>query len=180
MGYFAVVLSRHDDGWDVNDIDLDEIDDLSDLADAMRESSAMSETEATALLFFEQEDAWFAVARVDGEDDPRVFVSDSDAVGQSAYAEMLLEAASGARGAGLDLEDLEVEIEDDDAAEEDEDDEPAEPVSGPVGDSELLTDLGTSGETLLSLCAKEGMLPSEILTTLAETLGAAEALESVR
>ncbi|HUR73974.1 MAG TPA: tRNA adenosine deaminase-associated protein [Sporichthya sp.] len=179
MGYFAVVLSRHEDGWDANDIDLDEIDDLTDLADQMRESSALSETEATALLFFEQEDAWFAVVRVDGEDDPRVFVSDSDAVGVSAYAEMLLEAAGGVRGA-IEVEDLEVEADDDDAPDEDEDEEPEEVVSGPVGESDLLADLGTDSETLLSLCAKEGLLPSEILTTLAEAVGAGEALESVR
>ena len=177
MGYFAVVLSRHEDGWDANDIDLDEVDDLSDLADQMRESSDVSETEATALLFFEQEDAWFAVVRVDGEDDPRVFVSDSDAVGISAYAEMLLEAAG--RGTGIALEDLDVEADDDDEA-DDADDEPEELDSGPVGDSELLSDLGTGSESLLALCAKEGLLPSEILTTLAEAAGAAEALESVR
>jgi putative tRNA adenosine deaminase-associated protein len=179
VGYFAVVLSRHEDGWDANDIDLDEIDDLTDLADQMRESSALSETEATALLFFEQEDAWFAGVRVDGEDDPRVFVSDSDAVGVSAYAEMLLEAAVGVRGASLEIDDLEVEADDDDA-DEDGEDEPEELDSGPVGDSDLLSDLGTDGETLLSLCAKEGLRPSEILTPLAEGAGAAEALESVR
>ena len=52
--------------------------------------------------------------------------------------------------------------------------------AGPVGDSELLADLGTDREALLGLCAKEGLLPSEILTTLAENAGAGEALESVR
>ncbi|WP_293771370.1 tRNA adenosine deaminase-associated protein [Sporichthya sp.] len=178
MGYFAVVLSRHDDGWDANDIDLDGIDDLTDLADGMRESSELSDIDSTSLLFFEQEDAWFAVVRVDGEDDPRVFVSDSDAVGISAYAEMLLEAAAGARGASLAIDGLEVEAPADE--DEDDDDEPAELESGPVGDSELLSDLGTGSEALLALCAKEGLLPSEILTTLAQAVGAAEALESVR
>ncbi|MBA3743742.1 MAG: tRNA adenosine deaminase-associated protein [Sporichthya sp.] len=178
VGYFAVVLSRHDDGWDANDIDLDGIDDLTDLADGMRESSELSDIDSTSLLFFEQEDAWFAVVRVDGEDDPRVFVSDSDAVGISAYAEMLLEAAAGARGASLAIDGLEVEAPADE--DEDDDDEPAELESGPVGDSELLSDLGTGSEALLALCAKEGLLPSEILTTLAQAVGAAEALESVR
>ncbi len=178
MGYFAVVMTRHEDGWDANDIDLDEIDDLTDLADQMRESSDLSETDSTALLFFEQEDAWFAVVRVDGEDDPRVFVSDSDAVGISAYAEMLLEAAG--RGTAIGVDDLEVEVDDGDDDEDDDEDEPEELDSGPVGDSDLLSDLGTGGESLLALCAKEGLLPSEILTTLAEAAGAAEALESVR
>lgn len=179
MGYFAVVLARHEDGWDANDIDLDGIDDLTDLADGMRESSDLSDADSTSLLFFEQEDAWFAVVRVDGEDDPRVFVSDSDAAGLSAYAEMLLEAASGALGS-IAVDDLEVEAVDSDDEDDEDDDEPAEVESGPVGDSELLSDLGTSGEALLALCAKEGLLPSEILTRLAEAAGAAEALESVR
>lgn len=180
MGYFAVVLARSEVGWDANDIDLDEIDDLTDLADKMRESSSEADPEATFLLFFEQEDAWFALVRVDGEDDPRVFVSDSDAGGESAYAEMLLEAATGSRGAAVivdDLVDEEVVAEDPDA---DAEDEAEELVAGPVGDSELLTDLGTSSDTLLQLCAKEGMLPSEVLSALAEAAGAGEALESVR
>ncbi|WP_019874576.1 tRNA adenosine deaminase-associated protein [Sporichthya polymorpha] len=179
MGYFAAVLTRTEDGWDANEIDLDEIEDLTDLADAMRESSADADPESTSLLFFEQEDAWFAVVRVDGEEDPRVFVSDSDAVGHSAYAEMLLEAAGGT-GAALAVEELDVEPEDSDAVDDDADDEPEDLDAGPVGDTELLTDLGTDGETLLSLCSKEGMLPSEILTALAEAAGAGEALESVR
>ncbi len=178
MGYFAAVLTRSEDGWDAKDIDLDEIDDLTDLADGMRNSVGDPDAEATCVLFFEQEDAWFAVVRVDGEDDPRVFVSDSDAAELSAYAEMLLEAAAGP-GASLAIEDLEVEVGDSEA-DPDSDDEPEKVESGPVGDPELLADLGTDSETLLALCAKEGLLPSEILTTLAEAAGAAEALESVR
>jgi putative tRNA adenosine deaminase-associated protein len=180
VGYFAVVLARSEDGWDANDIDLDEIENLGDLADAMRDSSTLTDLESTSLLFFEQEDAWFAVVRVDGEDDPRVFVSDSDAVGQSAYAEMLLEAAAGNRGATILIEDLEVENLESGVGEDDGEDEPEALVAGPVGDRELLSDLGTDGEALLQLCAKEGLLPSEILTTLAEAAGAGEALEAVR
>ncbi len=180
MGYFAVVLARHDDGWDANDIDLDAIDDLADLADAMRDSSSLTDGDATWLLFLEREDAWFAVVRVDGEDDPRVFISDDGAIDHSAYAEMLLEAAGGTRAGGLvaipDLDDEAEESED----EEDEDSEPAELDSGPVGDHDLLADLGTDAETLVALCEKEGLLPSEILTTLADNAGAAEVLEAVR
>lgn len=181
MGYFAVVLARSEDGWDANDIDLDEIDDLTDLADEMRDSSSDADSDSTFLLFFEQEDAWFAVVRVDGEEDPRVFVSDSDAGEESAYAEMLLEAANGARGATAVVEDDLGAEEIDSDAESDEDEDDAEKAeAGPVGDSEVLSDLGTSSDSLLQLCAKEGMLPSEILTALAEAAGAGEALESVR
>lgn len=178
MGYFAVVLTRHDGGWDVNDVDLDEVDDLSDLADLMRDSAASEDSEGPFLLFLEQEDLWFAVVRVDGEDDPRVFVSDRGAVGLSAYAEMLLEAAAGNRA---DDAEPELELVDEDAEEsEDADEEVPAEDTGPVGDQDLLADLGTDASALVDLCTKAGMLPSEVLTFLAEKAGAADALESVR
>lgn len=176
MAYFTVVLARTEDGWDANDIDLDEVEEIGDLADAMRGSSPDADTDTTFLLFLEQEDAWFAVVRVDGEDDPRVFISDDGAVRHSAYAEMLL-AAAGSEATALALDGLD-EVDAEDA--EKSDDEPAELTSGPVGDSELLADLGTVSGDLMALCAKEGLLPSEVLTTLAEAAGAADALESVR
>ncbi|MGQ0623794.1 MAG: tRNA adenosine deaminase-associated protein [Sporichthyaceae bacterium] len=172
MGYFAAVLARHDDGWDVNDVDLDGIDDVADLAQAMRDSSDLADPDSTFLLFLEQEDAWFAIVRVDGEDDARVFVSDERAVEHSAYAEMLLEGTT----IEDDLDALDLDAD----SETESEDEPADEGSGPVGDHLLLTDLGTDGDSLLALCAKEGLLPSEILSTLAENAGAPEALESLR
>lgn len=180
MGYFAVVLSRLDGDWDANDVDLDEVETLGDLADAMRGAAPTGDGEGTHLLFLEQEDAWFAVVRVDGEDDPRVFISDRGAIVHSAYAEMLLEAA------GTDDDDLpSLDILaggfDPDAETEDEPaDEPAELDSGPLGEADVLADLGTDAESLVALCGKEGLLPSEILTTLAEQAGAGDALEAVR
>jgi putative tRNA adenosine deaminase-associated protein len=179
VAYFAVVLARSDDGWDVNDVDLDEIDDLTDLADLMRES-ADEESDGPFLLFLEQEDLWFAVVRVDGEDDPRVFVSDRQAVVHSAYAEMLLEAAGDKVDLG-DVDDVLPVVDDEDSEGEDDDEGgPKAEDSGPVGDHDLLADLGTNANQLVDLCTKEGMLPSEVLTYLAEQAGAAEALESVR
>ncbi|MGQ0631796.1 MAG: tRNA adenosine deaminase-associated protein [Sporichthyaceae bacterium] len=172
MGYFAAVLTRHDDGWDVNDVDLDGIDDVGDLAQAMRDSSELADADSTFLLFLEQEDAWFAVVRVDGEDDARVFVSDERAVEHSAYAEMLLEGSTPEDA----LDSIDLDGDAGPAAA----DEPAVEGSGPVGDHLLLTDLGTDGESLLALCSKEGLLPSEILSTLAENAGAPDALEAFR
>ena len=180
MAYFAVVLARSEDGWDVNDVDLDEIDDLSDLADLMRDS-ADEDSEGPFLLFLEQEDLWFAIVRVDGEDDPRVFVSDRAAVEHSAYAEMLLEAAGGeAALAGEDVDVLPDPDADDDEPDGDDEPEGVVEASGPIGDHDVLADLGTDADSLVELCTKEGMLPSEVLTYLAEQAGAADALESVR
>jgi putative tRNA adenosine deaminase-associated protein len=171
VGYFAVVLTRVEDEWETNDIELDEVETLDDLADAMRESADV-DGDGPILLLLEQEDLWFAVVRVDGEDDPRVFVSDRSAIEHSAYAEMLLEAAES------DDEALAVDLDED---EDDEDDDDREELDdGPVGDLEILADLGTSADKLRELCESKGVLPSEALTTLAERAGAAAALETVR
>lgn len=170
MGYFAVMLTRAQDGWDTNDIELDEVDSLAELAEVMRECVDEIDAEWPVLLLLEQEDLWFALVRVDGDEDPRVFVSDRHAVEHSAYAEMLLEGT-----AGHPEEDL---GEDENGA----DNEPqeAEIDDGPVGDLEILADHGTDAKALLALCESDGVLPSEALTALAERAGAVGALESVR
>jgi putative tRNA adenosine deaminase-associated protein len=174
VGYFAVVLTRNEAEWETNDIELDEVETLDDLADAMRDTADL-ESDGPILLLLEQEDLWFAVVRVDGEDDPRVFISDRSAIEHSAYAEMLLEAAQSEEDA-LDVDDL-----DSDEEEEDDEDERDSGVDdGPVGDLEILSDLGTSADLLRDLCESKGVLPSEALTTLAERAGAAGALETVR
>jgi putative tRNA adenosine deaminase-associated protein len=174
VGYFSVVLTRGDSGWDTNDIDLDEVESLEDLADAMRDTADI-DGDGPILLLLEQEDLWFAVVRVDGEDDPRVFVSDRSAIEHSAYAEMLLEAAQ-ADDDSLMADETDERDEDD----EEEDEDREKPDDGPVGDLEILADLGTNADTLQQLCESEGVLPSEALTTLAERAGAAGALETVR
>lgn len=60
---------------------------LSDLTDLAREASV---DEDTVLVYIEQEDAWFGVVRVDGEEDPRIYVSDASAAARSSYGEILL------------------------------------------------------------------------------------------
>jgi putative tRNA adenosine deaminase-associated protein len=168
VAYFAALLARTDDGWESTDIELDQVDDLEGLADLMREAAV---DERPVLLFLEQEDLWFAVVRVDGDDDPRVFVSDRAAVAHSAYAEMLLPAEA------EPFVDLAPAAPDDELVEDE--DTPA-PATGPTGDADVLSDLGTAEADLLALCAREGVLPNDALTTLAERAGAVEALESVR
>jgi len=173
VGYFAVVLTRDEDEWETNDIELDEVESLDDLADAMRDTADL-DSDGPILLLLEQEDLWFAVVRVDGEDDPRVFVSDRSAIEHSAYAEMLLEAAES------DEEALAADLDDDDEDDDEDEDDREELDDGPVGDLEILADLGTSADKLRDLCESKGVLPSEALTTLAERVGAAAALETVR
>lgn len=85
--YFAALLARTEDGWEASDTELDDVETLSDLTDLAREASV---DEDTVLVFIEQEDAWFGVVRVDGEEDPRIYVSDASAAARSSYGEILL------------------------------------------------------------------------------------------
>jgi putative tRNA adenosine deaminase-associated protein len=176
--YFAALLARTEDGWEASDTELDDVETLSDLADLAREASP---EEDTVLVLIEQEDAWFGVVRVDGEDDPRIYVSDAAAAARSAYGELLLtdELLGREPGAddGTDLDALDLDgTEDGESGDEDDEDGPAADAvpHSPVGDSEILDDLGVSEKELRALDAEEA------LGAIAEALGASEVLETVR
>ena len=85
--YFAALLARTEDGWEASDTELDDVETLS-RSDRPRPGSLPDED--TVLVFIEQEGAWFGVVRVDGEEDPRIYVSDAAAAGRSSYGEILL------------------------------------------------------------------------------------------
>ncbi|MFI8234619.1 hypothetical protein ACIGDI_38040 [Streptomyces sp. NPDC085900] len=176
--YFAALLARTEDGWEASDTELlDNVETLSDLADLAREASAEDDT---VLVLIEQEDAWFGVVRIDGEDDPRIYVSDAAAAARSSYGEILLTDELLGREPGDDGPDLDAldldgtedgEDEDDDG---DEESGSAEAVPhSPVGDVEILDDLGVNAKELRSL-------DEDALTAIAEALGASEVLETVR
>ncbi|MET8981505.1 hypothetical protein ABZX85_38510 [Streptomyces sp. NPDC004539] len=168
--YFAALLARTEDGWEASDTELDDVETLSDLADLARESSVEDDT---VLVLIEQEDAWFSVVRVDGEDDPRVYVSDAAVASRSSYGELLLADLLAKDSDDDDLDALDLDGTED--GEEDEEDDPsAEAVPhGPVGDPRLLDDLGISEKQLKTF-------DSDALTEIAEALGATEMLEAVR
>lgn len=175
--YFAALLARTEDGWEASDTELDDVETLSDLTDLARDASP---DEDTVLVFIEQEDAWFGVVRVDGEDDPRIYVSDGPAAARSSYGEILLtdellgREPGDADGADLDALDLDG-TEDGEPGDDEETDIAVEAVpSGPLGDYEILADLGVEEKDLLALDTDDA------LSEIAETLGAAEVLETVR
>ena len=165
MPYFAAALARSAGVWSATEVDLDEVEDLEALAELLRE---MADGDGPGLLLLEQDDEYVAVVRVDGGsgslDEPRVFLSDRRAVQASAVAAMLWE---------------DVPVGGQDGADDDQD-EGTRPVAQPVGDAALLTDLGTSAEELLDLCAEEGLLPADVLSGLCERAGCLDALEQVR
>ncbi|MFD5797520.1 hypothetical protein ACFWIO_29145 [Streptomyces diastatochromogenes] len=176
--YFAALLARTEDGWEASDTELDDVETLSDLADLAREATP---DEDTVFVLIEQEDAWFGLVRVDGEEDPRIFVSDAAAAARSAYGELLLtdELLGREPGSddGPDLDSLDLDGTEDGET-EDEDDEEGSAVGavphGPVGDGRILDDLGVSEKELL------GLDPNEALAEIAEALGASDVLETVR
>ena len=149
MPYFTAVLARDGDKWFPRNVDVDALESLDDLADALR-AREVGEAEPV-LAFIEREDSWWAVVRVDGDEDPRVFVSDVAGAAASTYSEL-----------------LEIEV-----------DEDAGPSGGCAGDFDLLMDLGTSPEDLQEMCDDE-MLPVDALAAVAEAGGFAEVLDSLR
>lgn len=150
MSYFTAVLAREGDKWSSRDVDVDDVEDLTDLADRLR---LIENDDEPVLLLVEREDAWWAVVRVDGDEDPRVFLSDLAAPAHSPYAAFL-------------------EVADADAGDED--------VSGTCGgDLDLLADLGTSADDLREMCEEE-VIPMDAMAAVAEAGGFAEALDSLR
>jgi len=174
--YFAALLARTEDGWEASDTELDDVETLSDLADLAREASTEDDT---VLILIEQEETWFGVVRVDGEDDPRIYVSDAAAAARSSYGEILLTdellgREPGDDDADLDSLDLDGTEDGEDEEDGDEDTPSAESVPhSPVGDAEILDDLGVSAKELRTL-------DEDALNTIAEALGASEVLETVR
>lgn len=197
MAYFAALLARYADEWQARDVDLDEVDDGVSLVEFIREACEDEEPD-TAVVLLEREDAWFAVVRLDVDEDPRVFASDLAGVSRSGYADLLTAGslvpvgpdggpleplpASVAEAALPVADEPEPESDLDEDAEVELDDEeyagPSTP-SGPAGDAALLADFGQSAKELISLC--DGRLaPSDALAEIAGCLGASEELEAVR
>ncbi|WLW58535.1 hypothetical protein [Streptomyces sp. YU58] len=176
--YFAALLARTEDGWEASDTELlDNVETLSDLADLAREASPEDDT---VLVLIEQEDAWFGVVRIDGEEDPRIYVSDAAAAARSSYGEILLTDELLGREPGDDEPDLDaLDLDGTEDGEDEDDDDSEEGGSGeavphgPVGDAEILDDLGVGEKELKALSA-------DALTEIAESLGASEVLETVR
>jgi putative tRNA adenosine deaminase-associated protein len=124
------------------------------------------------LLFVEEDDEWFAIVRVDEDGDPRVFLSDGRAMETSELGALFGEAAA--------VTEPPEEDDDEDDADDDEDDDAGQTSGDPVGDPDVLSDLGTPEKRLLALCAEEGQLPADVISTLCESAGCLEALDALR
>lgn len=172
MPHSALAVARSGKTWVGADVDLDELEDLDAVVDALRDRF---ETD-TVVLLVEEDDEWCGIVRLEGDEDVRVFVSDGRVVEIPGLAQRFFEDAVPPM-APLSLDD----DDDDDEEQDDEDDDDAgSPDIEPVGDADLLADLGTSGKQLLALCAEEGVLPSDLIAAVVESAGAGDVLEKLR
>lgn len=153
---FSAAFVRTPDGWSGAEVDLSSAEIVDDLGDAVQESLGLTGDEL-ALLCVEVEDEWFSIARYMGDFEPRVFLSDAHAVMSDLLGELFAEFA----GVAPDKENGDLGVR-------------------PVGDLELLGDLGMSSEELLELSMEEGVLPADILSVIAEKLGFADELDRLR
>ncbi|MCK9922254.1 tRNA adenosine deaminase-associated protein [Frankia sp. AgPm24] len=160
----AIAIAREHGHWSVHDLDPADLDDLDALTDAMRDLG-----DASVVAFLEEDDEYLAIVRLgDKQLDPSVFLSDRRALVSSDLADRLFSDALPSM-AGLSTED-----------DEDDDDSAALLQASPVGDLDLLADLGTSEEDLLELIGEEGMLPADLISALSERAGAGEIFDDAR
>jgi putative tRNA adenosine deaminase-associated protein len=120
VSYFAAVFARTESGWIGADADLSETLGLDDVADLMRETAVEAIGDLVVLLV-EEDDTWFGVIRMDGDDEPRVFLSDPEAGRSSRIGVQLAEPLG------------------------------ESPDGEPAGEAELLDDLGIDANQLVEL-----------------------------
>ncbi len=148
---------------------------VEEVADRLRDVDADA---PVALLFVESDDAYLVILRLDDGEDLRVFGSDGAFAEESRLGALLLGDIE------MPVPELDtVVVGSDEESEESEEAEvtvPADPDVEPVGDADLLADLGVPAAPLLALCAREGMLPSDVTAEVCQAIGAGDAVEELR
>jgi len=167
--YFASALARTDGKWFARELDFSELEDLDGLVEEIRRGADDADV---VLLFVEEDDEWFGIVRLDEDADPRAFISDGRVVETSSVGALLAEAAT--------VTEPDEDDDDEDDDEEEEEDEAIRIDGDPIGDPELLSDIGTPAKRLLALCAEEGQLPADIISSLCESAGCLDSLEELR
>jgi len=173
---FAAAVARDKNGWTASEIELTGLADIDEVADRLLDVEPEAEV---SVLFVEADDQYLVILRLDEGEDLRVFGSDSAFAEESRLGALLLGDIE-APAIDLDVAST-VSADEDHTDDEEADDDPvADPDVDPVGDSEILADLGVSSSRLLALCAQEGLMPSDVTASVAEKLGCADELEELR
>jgi putative tRNA adenosine deaminase-associated protein len=165
VSYFAAALARSEQGWTGVELDLDEVDDLESLAD-LPARPHRRRAPGPALLLLEEDDEHLAVVRVDGGAgslaEPRVLpVRPARRARQRRRGH-----AVGGRRRTRPATTTTTRA-------------PARSPS-PSATRRCSADLGHVAQDLLDLCAEEGLLPADVLTTVCERAGCDDVLERLR
>jgi putative tRNA adenosine deaminase-associated protein len=172
VSYFAAAVVREKGDWTVAELNLRGAADVDEVAERLRDVAPDADL---SLLFVEADDTYLVILRLDEGEDLRVFGSDS------AYAE---ESRLGALLVG-DLKTSVAGLDDTEqarpAATDDDSEQPAvDPEADPVGEADLLADLGMPAQRLLALCAHEGMMPADVTAEICQVLGCVDDVEELR
>ncbi|PZG14781.1 hypothetical protein C1I95_20935 [Micromonospora craterilacus] len=173
MSYFAAAVVREKGGWTAAELNLRGAADVDEVAERLRDIAPDADL---SLLFVEADDTYLVILRLDEGENLRVFGSDS------AYAE---ESRLGALLVG-DLKAPVTALDDTEearpaATSDDDNEQPAvDPEADPVGEADLLTDLGIPAQRLLALAAHEGMMPADVTAEICLVLGCVDDVEELR
>jgi putative tRNA adenosine deaminase-associated protein len=172
LSTFAAAVARGKNGWTASELDLSGLGDIDEVVDALRDAEPDA---SLTLLFVESDDQYLAILRLDEGEDLRVFGSDSAFADESRIGSVLLGEIE---APALEIDEL-TASRDQDEEEEDEEPEP-DPDADPVGDAELLADLGVSSHRLLTLCGREGMMPADVTAEICQQIGCGDEVEELR
>lgn len=170
LSTFAAAVARGKNGWTASELDLTGLADIDEVVDALRDVEPDADV---ALLFVESDDQYLAIVRLDEGEDLRVFGSDSAFVEESRIGQVLLGEIEAPPA--LEIDDLTSGTDD-----ENSDSPSTDPDADPVGDADLLNDLGISSKRLLGLCGQEGMLPSDVTAEICQRIGCGDEVEELR
>lgn len=175
MSYFAAAVVRGSKGWMASTLDLTGAADVEEVADRLRDVDPEA---GLSLLFVESDDVYLVIMRLDEGEDLRLFGSDAAFAEESRLGALLLGEVE---EPALEIEEV-TAVADGAPAVEQEPDPDAEVDADidPVGDADLLADLGVSSRQLLALCATEGMLPADITAEIGQMIGFGDEVEELR
>jgi putative tRNA adenosine deaminase-associated protein len=176
VSYFAAAVVRGSTGWSAAELDLGGAADIDEVADLLREVDVDADT---SLLFVESDDAYLAILRLDDGEDLRIFGSDSAFAEESRLGALLL---GDIKAPALEIDDV---VEPATAAlasstDEESEQPAADPDADPIGDADLLANLGISAHRLLALCARERMLPADVTAELCQVIGCGDVVDELR
>jgi putative tRNA adenosine deaminase-associated protein len=181
--FAAAVVRGPSKHWTAVEVDLSGVADVDEVSDRLRDAEPEAEV---SVLFVEADDMYLVILRLDDGEDLRVFGSDSAYAEESRLGALLL---SDIQEPALEIDDVvgdddEDDPDGDDESDDEDDEDAATPTvasdTEPVGDADLLADLGVPAHHLLELCGHEHLLPADITAEVCQMMGCADQVEELR